>query len=236
MTALKNFYLGFNFLIMGYRELKSNRKALALSLVPLIFDLSLFFVGFFWGANHLTIWATEFLLWILPGPIDSWTTWLMYPTAFLFGIAFLVVLIYFVYVLGLLIAGPFMSFMAEGILRKAGIKADVSFWSMVRVAIVKTFLFSLLGVLLFACSFAPGLNVISSFGAFLILAFDSMDYAFEAHGKSFSQRLQFFINNFLIFLGMASVLSLTLIIPGLTLLVLPVAVAGATVIYRGKIV
>ncbi len=231
MNSARQFLLGLGFLKVGFQCLKTSRGLWHWAVIPWLVDISLFVVGFIFGANHFSIWATELLLWILPGPIESWSSWLMYPTAFLFWIAFLVLLIYFIYAIGLLVAGPFMSFMAESILKKYGLKSQVSFLAMLKVAILKSVVFLMLGVILFVLSFIPGLNLISSFSAFMILAFDSMDYSFEASGFTFSTRIRFFFRHLPVFLGMASVLGLTLLLPGLTLIVLPFAVAGAAVIF-----
>lgn len=236
MSAFRQFIVGFHFFKLGFKELYLNPKLRLLAIVPMFLGFLLFLAGFLWGANNLSVLATETLLYLLPASVEGWTSWLIYPALFLFWIAFLVLLIYFTYVLSLLISAPFMGFMAEGILRARGIKADISMWSMMRIAIYKVFLFALVGVVLFVCSFIPGLNLLSSFGVFLILAFDCMDYSFEAHGLTLRARIRFFVNRLPVFLGMASALGLTLLVPGLTLLILPFAVSGAAVLYREHVV
>jgi len=236
MSSLRQFIVGFHFFKLGWLELQRNPGIRYLAVVPMILAISLFVFGFIWGTSHLGMLATEVLLFLLPASVESWAQWLMYPLVFLFGVVYLVLLIYFTYILGLLISAPFMGFMAEKILRARGIKADVSVFSMLKISVIKMILFSLVGIVLFACSFIPGLNLISSFGAFLILAFDSMDYSFEAHGLTLSSRLKFFRQRLPLFLGMASALGLTLLVPGLTLLILPFAVSGAAVLYRESVV
>ncbi len=236
MSAFRQFIVGFHFFKLGLREMQLNPKLKYLAIIPMILDFLIFVLGFIWGTNNLGILATEALLFLLPASVESWTSWLIYPALFLFWIAFMVLLIYFIYILGLLLAAPFMGFMAEHILRARGLKADVSILSMMKVAIYKVILFSLVGIALFICSFIPGLNIVSSFGAFLILAFDSMDYSFEAHGLKLSERIRFFRKHLPTFLGMASALGLTLLVPGLTLLILPFAVSGAAVLYREHVV
>lgn len=236
MTALRQFIVGFHFFKLGWLELLRNNRARYLAVVPMLLSILLFISGFIWGIGHLGILAQEAALFLLPASVESWSQWLMYPLILLFGVVYLVLLIYCTYILGLLISAPFMGFMAERILKERGIKADVSFFSMLKVALLKVTLFGLLGLGLFICSFIPGLNLVSSFGAFLILAFDSMDYSFEAHGLTLSSRMRFFRRRLPLFLGMASALGLTLLVPGLTLLVLPFAVSGAAVLYRESVV
>lgn len=236
MSAVRQFIVGFHFFKLGWLELQRNSKLRYLAIVPMFLGFFLFVFGFIWGTSHLGTLATEVLLFILPASVQGWSQWLLYPLVFLFGVVYLVLLIYFIYIFGLLIAAPFMGLLAEKILRERGIKADISLFSMIKVAVYKIIFFGMLGIALFICSFIPGLNLVSSFGVFLILAFDSMDYAFEAHGLTLSSRLRFFRQRFPLFLGMASALGLTLFVPGLTLLILPFAVSGAAVLYRESIV
>lgn len=63
------------------------------------------------------------------------------------------------------------------------------------------------------------------------MAFDTMDYAFELDQLNLRQRFQFLRHNSIYFSGMGLIVSLTVIVPGLTLLALPIMVAGATETY-----
>jgi uncharacterized protein involved in cysteine biosynthesis len=97
-------------------------------------------------------------------------------------------------------------------------------------SLVKAALFLTVGAVVVLFSFVPVVNVAGFALALLILAFDTMDYSFEAMNMSLTQRVRYFGAHFWQWLGMAVSLALTLIIPGLTLLILPGAVVGAAMI------
>ena len=61
-----------------------------------------------------------------------------------------------------------------------------------------------------------------------MIAFDSMDYAFEVDIMSLGQRFQFFMDHGAYFLGIAVVLALMAFIPGLIFILLPAFIAGAS--------
>ncbi len=66
----------------------------------------------------------------------------------------------------------------------------------------------------------------------MVLAFDSLDYSFEALGMGFRERLRYLIKEWSQWFGMATSLALTLLMPGLTLLIIPGAVVGAALILK----
>ena len=134
------------------------------------------------------------------------------------------------------VAAPCNSLLAERTLIMAGAVEDRPFelgrWlkvsaKMLFVGLMKSMVFLFFGILIFVCSFIPILNFVSSFAAFLIMAFDSSDYSFEIMEMSLRERFRFFQNHFPEFAGMASFLGLTVFVPGTTLLLLPFSVVGA---------
>lgn len=222
------FMTGFFYWWRGWKRLWQSRALGFYAFLPLCLA-GLFFFSVFWiTLFHLSGWTKMV--------IDSfamaneWVAYLRYPiwvTLFVFSLFCLVYLSYLVHVI---LCGPFYTLLAERALKDMGKPTVSGFWlslRMVRVSLVKSlfFLFLGLGILLF--SLVPVLNVVSVIMVLMILAFDTMDYSFEAMGLGFRQRLRYFINHIPQWVGMAVSLSLTLLIPGLTLLILPGAVVGA---------
>jgi len=66
---------------------------------------------------------------------------------------------------------------------------------------------------------------------FCVLAFDSMDYAFEANFLGLKQRFSFFGAHFSCFLGLAGSLAITSLLPGLLFVIFPLFVAGSTKLF-----
>jgi CysZ protein len=102
------------------------------------------------------------------------------------------------------------------------------------VSLLKTLLLLAVGFILFVFSFLPVLNFFAVGGALMILALDCMDYSLEALGYGFRQRMAYFVKNPAQWLGMSLGLGLTLLVPGLTLLVIPGAVTGAALIVKDE--
>ena len=82
--------------------------------------------------------------------------------------------------------------------------------------------------------FVPVLNLLAVSAAMLLLAFDSMDYSFETLGWGLRQRLRYLRREWVQWSGMAAGLALTLLLPGLTLLVIPGAVVGAAMLVKAE--
>jgi uncharacterized protein involved in cysteine biosynthesis len=86
---------------------------------------------------------------------------------------------------------------------------------------------------LFVFSFVPGINVLAFVLTLMMLSFDCMDYTFDAMGLGLRDRLLYLTARWQQWAGMATSLALTLLVPGLTLLMVPGAVVGAAVIFKG---
>lgn len=234
---MSEFFKGLGFVVDGWRlsrQLPALRKWIY---IPFIIDVMLLWAAAIFGFTQVSTWAGAAVAQVLTVQSGLWYSLTYYAILFFFLIGFSIVVMYSVFVLAAVIASPFNALLAERILMLLGKKSDQSFemgrwigvaWRMLRVALVKAVVFSLLGLFIFGASFIPGVNVAASFLAFLIVAFDSMDYGFEALEWSFRDRLKFFRANFAKFAGMAVFLMLTGLIPGLTLLLLPWSVIGAT--------
>jgi CysZ protein len=154
---------------------------------------------------------------------------------------FAVLWFYGIFLVIKLIGSPFHALLAERVLVEQGVLRDHSsgLGEMVRrgvrllvVALLEIIAFAAVGLILAVGSLVPGLNILTSFGFFLIVAFACADYAFDSLQMGFKQRMTFFVRNAVGFSGFAVTIGLLFLIPGLNLLLFPAAVAGATDLVR----
>jgi uncharacterized protein involved in cysteine biosynthesis len=245
VKTVGDFGRGLSHARAGLLYLMKNKSLIKWAVAPLLVGFLLFFVFIVSGFGLISGWVASALAvvssglgWIGLGGVTFLMTFANVVISGLLWVIYLVVVIYGTYLITTIVAAPFNSLLAEQTLMVAGAIEDKKFevgrWvsvtlKMLMIGIVKSIIFLLLGLIIFACSFVPILNIISSFCALLIIAFDSMDYSFEILEMSLSQRFRFFQNHFLHFSGAASFLGLTLFIPGITLLILPFSVVGSAV-------
>ncbi len=163
---------------------------------------------------------------------------LYYPLILGTAVLLFVLGVYLIYILQSILAIPFYSVMADRSLAKLGKKPKSAGWKMalrmVRVGLIKSFCFVAFALVLFVFSFLPILNVAAAACAMLLLAFDTMDYSFEVLGWGLRRRFQYLRREWAQWAGMAVGLALTLLIPGLTLLVIPGAVVGGALIVKNE--
>lgn len=233
---------GFGFLLSGTRMIFKDRSLFLWAIIPFLIDLALVAWGISWGVTSLSSWTAATIGYLVSPSAGIWYDIFYYPLLVIFWLAFLVVLTYGTFLIATIIASPFNSLLAERALVVRGVIEDRPFhfgrWlkvtlKMIFVSILRALIFLAIGVIILILSFIPVLNVLGSYMAFLIMAFDSMDYSFEALEYDLADRFKYFRNHFAEFSGMAAALGLTLLIPGLTLLLLPSAVVGcADIVHR----
>lgn len=236
------FHSGFMFWIRGWRHILSHGSLFTLALIPFLIVLlgATGLAYLLW--NHLPEWVALLVnkLGLQPG---LWHDVLYYPTLVAMTLLTCVTTVYVFYLLQGLVAVPFYSFLADRTLSGLGKKPnDDRMWNewarhslrMLRVSLIKTFVLLVAGVVLFVFQFLPILNFFAAAGVLLILASDCMDYSLEALGLGLRQRLGYFFRYWAQWFGMAAGLALTLLVPGLTLLVIPGAVVGAALIVKNE--
>jgi CysZ protein len=235
-----DFHEGLWFWFTGWRHLLRNRALLWVAFLPILISTGAA-VGLVWLLwVNLPRWVQMIVAWI--GFSPGWVHHLLYYPLLVSGA--LIALFSSVYVLYLgqsLIAVPFYAFLADRTLTQAGKKPnDSRMWKewarhtlrMIRVSLMKFILLLAVGVVLFVFSFLPVLNVFTLTGALMILALDCMDYSLDPLGLGLRQRISYYRRNWAQWLGMAVGLGLTLLLPGLTLLIIPGAVVGAAIIVK----
>lgn len=238
--GLRGFALGLSAIVIGFKILQRKKTLWIWALIPLLLNLIMFSFFLTFGFANLSAWVGSGLGLIFADPSGWIYSLLYYPLYFILAIGFIVVSLFLAYLLASIISSPFHSVLAEKILMLNGVIAYQKFqwvtWiktsiRMLRVSLIRTSIFAFIGVLLFLGSFLPGVNILTSFAAFVMMALDSMDFSYEMAELGFKDRWVHFRAHTATFMGMGSVIGLTLLIPGLILLAMPLLVAGSAEIY-----
>jgi len=237
--ASADFADGFWSFARAIRLMARTRRLWPFALIPFVFGLGLVFYGLSWGVSNLPI-LVEMVLLQIASLSGLYFTTIYWIALILIWPAFLIALIYSIFLSTRLIAGPFHALLAERALMTLGVLKEQPFafgpWlqltaRMFIVSLLRTILFAFAGLLLFIVSLIPGLNFLAVMGFCLILAFDSADYSFEAMQMGLRKRLSFFLAHFWRFSGLAVGLGLVFLIPGFNFFLFPLAVvAGSDVI------
>ncbi len=237
MTTVQRFFDGFNFVRAGWRLKSQVPRLWYLVIVPLLIVFVLLWTGVILGTEQIIMMAQKAILLILGPDSSVYSGFLYYPLLVIFWLVFVVMYFYVVYVLASVISSPFYSIIAERTLVYRGVLRDGPFsfrhvlqsaFKMFWVSLLRGLFLLALGAVLLVASFIPGLNLIVGFVAFVILAFDSCDYALEAMNQTLTERIQFLRTHIVEFCGMGAFVALTAFVPGLILLVMPFAVIGAS--------
>jgi uncharacterized protein involved in cysteine biosynthesis len=229
------FWSGLTAIPAGWRLLRREKGLWIWILIPWLIDLTVLMIGWGFGVQAvqaLTAWAVSKL---------SVTGWLFdvlyYPAVIVLGFMFIVVWLVAVLAVATVIASPFNALLAERALVRQGVKtagaASVGAWvrlflHMTWIAVIKACIFGALGLALLVLSFVPGLNLLAAYASMCVFAADVFDYSFEATGLSFRRRLAEWRAFNQELGGLGGSLLLTSLLPGLTVLLLPVAVLGGT--------
>lgn len=238
---MSDFFGGFSFWWRGWKMLLSHRRLFLVAFLPILISLTAMGAALWLVFQFLMTWSATLVQWILGAASGFWYDIIYYPLIIGGGLLVLIGIVYVVFLAHGLIAAPFYSLLAERTLSFLGKKNDQKFsfsqWlrmslRMLKVSLIKTVLFLILGAILFVCSFIPAINLVAVLGAMMILAFDCIDYSFEAKGWGLRQRVGYMFRNRWQWIGMALGLALTLFVPGLTLLIVPGAVVGGAIILK----
>ena len=153
--------------------------------------------------------------------------------AFIFGLICSGVI---TFALGTWLASPFNSLLAEKALVYFGAKEDkpfeMSLWlrttlKMAVIGMVRSAILLIFGALLFLLSFVPVLHLPILFVGFFIMSTDCLDYSLETLEYDLKGRFRYYFQHFPQISGFATALGLTFLVPGLSFLLMPAAIAGA---------
>lgn len=239
INPIQRYIYGLTFLFKGSKSIFNIPGVFVWSIIPFLIVALLLYFGLSSGMNAVESYSTEAVKKIIDPSSGIWFKLVFYPLYFIFSVCFMALFSYLLFLVTSLIASPFNAVVAEKVLIHKGIiedrKLTLAVWSKISlkmfwVSLIRTFIFIFIGLFIFISSFLPGVNLIAAFAGFLIIAFDCMDYSMEARMWTLKQRFSYFKKNIVEFSGMASVLGLTLMVPGLTLIMLPSSVVGAALV------
>jgi uncharacterized protein involved in cysteine biosynthesis len=228
------YFAGFKSYLVGIQSLMRNASLRKTAILPLILDFIIFGVVVY-------IVCIQYLPFLISGLLVNagtgfWATALAAATqslAFVFGLIASGVI---TFALGTWLASPFNSLLAEKALVHFGAKQEGPFvmqkWirttlKMAAVGMIRSAVLLLFGVLLFVLSFVPVFHLPILFIGFFIMTTDCIDYSLETLEYDLKGRFRYYFQNFPQISGFATALGLTFMVPGLSFLLMPAAIAGA---------
>jgi len=234
---IADFARGFGYAFQGFSLVRRpgiRRYAVA----PLLVNAILFGIGLWYGASEFA----RFMDWLLP----QWLDWELVRALLwlVFAAGAALVLFYAFTLIANLIAAPFNGLLSERVERhlrgargregtERGLVAEVgaSFGAEVR----KMIYLALWSVPLLLLFLVPVVNLIApllwlAFGAWM-MALEYTDCPLGNHGVVFSEGRRLVGRRRGLALGFGAAVMIVTVIPGLNLVAMPVAVAGATALY-----
>ena len=228
------FFSGFKSFFTGIRVLTINSGLRNTAILPLLLDFVIFgvvvyLVCFLYFpplvAGYLATAGTGFWATLLAVGAQS--------MVFIFG---LICSGLITFMLGTWLASPFNALLAEKALVHFGAREDKPFemnrWlrttaKMALVGMVRSMILLVFGALLFLLSFVPVLHLPILFVGFFIMSTDCLDYSLETLEFDLKGRFRYYFQYFAKISGFATALGLTFLVPGLSFLLMPAAIAGA---------
>ncbi len=205
-------------------------------IVPLLVNVLVFSALIYFGTGEFR----ELLDWLLP----NWLDWLAIVLLPLFVVTAMLVVFFTFSLIGNLLAAPFNGLLAEAVechltgtpIPGGGLKKMMADLGRTIVSELRKLAYiALRGVPVLLLFVVPGLNLAAPFiwilfGAWM-LAISYVDYPMGNHGLSFpEQRRQLGRHRYLA-LGFGAAVMFALAIPVVNFLVIPAAVAGATILW-----
>ncbi|WP_432064838.1 EI24 domain-containing protein [Streptomyces sp. C10-9-1] len=243
---MRDLGVGFSYLMQGQRWVFRHGRWFGFGLLPGLVTLVLYaaaLAGLVAGADDVTSWATPFA--------DDWTSpWqgLLRGTltALLFALGLFLAVITFTAVT-LLVGQPFYESLSEQVDRTEGGRVPTSdlplwreLWISARDSLRILLRVAFYGVILFACGFIPvaGQTVVPVIG-FCVSGFflteELTAVALQRRGVPFGERLALLRARRLRALGFGVPLVLAFLVPFVAVLLMPGAVAGATLMARAMV-
>ncbi len=237
---MQNMIKGARYLIQGF-SLIHQRGVRRFAYLPMFINTLLFSVAIWFGVTNFGAWLDALMPNWLPVWLESILMWLVWPLFFLL----LAIIVFFTFsVVANILAAPFNGILAEMVENKlSGSPPAEMPWSQLVKDSPRMIVNELrkLGYLLrwaiplLLLSWIPGLNLLAPALWLLFtswtLALDYHDYPMGNHQLDFRQQRDTLRQHRGLALGFGGATMLATMIPILNFLVIPAAVAGATVLY-----
>lgn len=234
---MRRFWNGFGFLKRGLKEIRTDSKMKYLVIIPIIIDVTIFILALTYSLPLVPALVGTALGYLFASPEGFLYHLVYYPLWLLFGLVFLVAVSAATYFFASILSSPFNALLAERMAVKMGVIKDRPFqiWqfiksslNMIWISLLRTVVLVSIGLVLFVLSFLPGVNLATSYVAFMLIAFDASDFAMETMEYSLGQRMKFFREQLAEYTGMGGAVGLVMLIPGSIILCMPLAVVGAS--------
>ena len=212
-------------------------------IIPLLINISLFVALIVFGANQLEV----FVDWIMP-EVPSWLQWISWLLWLVFTTIALLIVFFSFSLLANLLGAPFNGPLAAAVEKHlTGIapEGDPSQNFMANIVpsilgeLKKLMYFALLAIPLLVLFFIPVINIAAPFLWFIftawMLALEYIDYPAGNHDMLFSDQKKLLSRRSFQSLGFGSVVSIMTFIPIANFIVMPTAVAAATVYWVEKL-
>lgn len=228
---------GVLYLVRGLKLIFSDFAILRLAVAPALVNILLFgvlFMSFNYFAYEIAAYVFD----------QSSQEWYWYAISSVVGILLFlasILVVFFGFVaIGLIVAAPFNDMLASAIERKVtGSVAEVkmSFWELagytMKNEVRKMSLIITVQLVLLLINFVPGIGqaiflIVSPAFMALVLAYEFTGYTLDRRGLSFEQKREYLKSNIGRSMGFGLAVAVTVLVPLLNLMLLPLAVAGGT--------
>lgn len=233
---MKDLIIGARYLLRGFSLIRQPglRKFVA---IPLLLNIVVFSVAFFWGFSSLN----AYLAGLLPGWL-SWLNWILLP---LFSLASLLVVFYCFTLLANLIGAPFNAILSEKVEAHLGYSTATSSQTLkslpgetirtVGNELRKILYLAGWSIPLLILFIIPGINILAPalwmlFSSWM-LALQYIDYPMGNHGFTFKQEKTELGRRRWMAWGFGGGIMLMTLVPVLNFFAMPVGVAGATALW-----
>ena len=207
-------------------------------LVPLLINISLFSIGFWLGLQ----WFDEFLADVLP----TWLAWAEYILWPIFTLSYFLIVFYLFALIANVIAAPFNGLLAEKIelhVNKTSIDDSTqrilpTIIPSIASELGKLIYFVFRSIPLLLLFLIPGLNLLAPIVWFIfsswMLSLEYLDYPLGNHNILFKKTRELVKQQRITCLSFGAITSAFTLIPFINFFVMPIAVAGATLLYIDK--
>jgi len=209
----------------GIRWLKSHPRYMVLLFIPMVLALLIMTVG--WGLFFK--YQDVFFGWVLFDRPESW--WLLsifYICKALLYVALIAVGFISIILCANILACPVYELVSVAIERdlSGGYVEEVSLWESLKLMGEEIKKVSFILTVSLILLVIPGVNLIATFVTAFLVGWDFYDYPMARRGWTFRMRLNFVLKDFWAVMG----LGLWLMIPLVQIVLVPMAVAGGTIL------
>lgn len=216
---------GLKAYMAGLSWLKQHPKYLVLLFIPMIIAFGLFIFG--WGIFFR--YDDQVFAWILFEKPQSWfMVTVYYVCKFLLYVGFLLVGLVSFVLLSSILACPVYEIVSIAVERdmRGGEVDEISLWDTLKLMGEEIKKVAFIFLVTISLLFIPLVNVVVTLVTAFLIGWDFYDYPMARRGWRFSERLVFVSKDFWAVMG----LGLWLMIPFVQFLLIPMAVAGGTIL------